>query len=124
MAAVVDPLLALARERDDELTPAWRALIAVLRFWLGMFAAGGSLGVIAIALRLMVEAYMRYGDTGLLSYFVLAMPGCAALVLGVRRARHALARRIADAIRARLAGIGGSLTPASFSLGPRREDRR
>jgi hypothetical protein len=119
-----DPLLQLVKEREDEMSPSWRALVGLLRFWLGLFGALGPMVVIGVALRVMAEMFMRFGSVGLWSYFVIAMPVSAGLVVGLRRLRVTLARRIADAIRARLAGIGGTLTPASFSLGPRREERR
>lgn len=120
----VDPLLQLVQEREDEMSPSWRALVGLLRFWLGLFGALGPMVIIVLALQVMASMYQRFGDVGLWSYFIIAMPVSAGLVVGLRRLRVALARKIADAIRARLAGIGGTLTPASFSLGPRRDERR
>ena len=122
-ALELDPLLRLVNEREDEMSPGWRALVGLLRFWLGVFGFVAPVTVIGVALAVMVASYMRFGQIGLVSYFVIAMPITGGILIGMQRLRRVLAQRIADAIRARLAGIGGTLTSASFSLSARREER-
>jgi hypothetical protein len=116
-----NPLLKLAAERGDEMSPALKALTFLLRFWLGLFKALGTLGAIGLGLWACMQAVLN-GSSGAVAYFVVAMPLTVAAVLGVERATGFAARKIAEALRVRLDGIGGATTTASFSLGPRRAD--
>lgn len=116
-----DALLALVRERGDEMSPAMRALVGVASFWLYLFGVLGPCAAIYLAIALMGWLYLRVGSVGLLAYFVVAMPATAGIVVGIRRLRQLAARTIAGRLRARLDGIGGGLTPTGFSLGPPRD---
>jgi hypothetical protein len=115
-----DPLKVLVDELGDVMSPAWRGLVAVLRFWLGVLQGIGTLA--GILFGIVLASYLfhtfSFGRLGFfLCYALVAMPTAAGITLGAGALRRLLARRAARAIGAHVRGaLGGSMTSMGVPL--------